>query len=93
LRALTGAVGAERLRAHASGRQTARSKSREISNTIVAAAEEGTINDRNLSVFVYARGQFIDHDMDLTLTPFAAAPTNIRHMWQPADAKTLDGLV
>src|ERR1041384_5328635 len=39
---------------------------RAISNAIVAAPEDGTVNDRNMSAFVYAWGQFIDHDLDLT---------------------------
>src|SRR3954471_24595566 len=40
-----------------------RPSARAISNAIAAADEEGTINDRNLSAFIYAWGQFIDHDM------------------------------
>tara|TARA_R110002073_G_scaffold41466_5_gene117065 strand:- start:2129 stop:4402 length:2274 start_codon:yes stop_codon:yes gene_type:complete len=45
-----------------------RPSAREISNTLSAADPEGTTNDRNLSDFVYLWGQFIDHDIDLSLT-------------------------
>uniref|UniRef100_UPI00356A6D23 peroxidase family protein n=1 Tax=Novipirellula sp. TaxID=2795430 RepID=UPI00356A6D23 len=47
---------------------TDRPSAREISNTLSAANPEGTTNDRNLSDFVYLWGQFIDHDIDLSLT-------------------------
>ncbi|EMI19441.1 heme peroxidase, animal [Rhodopirellula maiorica SM1] len=47
---------------------TDRPSAREISNTVAAADPEGTTNDRNLSDFVYLWGQFIDHDIDLSLT-------------------------
>ncbi|WDQ16319.1 peroxidase family protein [Rhodopirellula sp. P2] len=46
-----------------------RPSAREISNTLAAADPEGTTNDRDLTAFVYAWGQFIDHDIDLSLTP------------------------
>src|SRR4051812_21496704 len=40
---------------------------RAISNTVMAqAAEVDILNNRDLSAFVYAWGQFIDHDLDLT---------------------------
>ncbi|KLU04195.1 Peroxinectin [Rhodopirellula islandica] len=45
-----------------------RPSAREISNTLAAADPEGTTNDRDLTSFVYAWGQFIDHDIDLSLT-------------------------
>lgn len=40
---------------------------REISNEIIDQVQS-IPNDRNLSSFVFAWGQFIDHDIDLTLT-------------------------
>jgi peroxidase len=44
---------------------TARPSAREISNAI--ADTDGTLlNERNLSAMVYAWGQFLDHDIDLT---------------------------
>jgi peroxidase len=42
---------------------------RAISNAVAAQAEDVDIlNNRGLSAFIYAWGQFIDHDMDLTPT-------------------------
>jgi hypothetical protein len=51
---------------------TGRPSAREISNAVVDHPEEAVLNDRNLSNFVYAWGQFIDHDFGLTET---AVPT------------------
>src|SRR4051795_3463740 len=49
---------------------------RAISNAVVAQAEDVDIlNNRNLSAFIYAWGQFIDHDMDLT--PGGTTPFNV----------------
>ncbi len=45
-----------------------RPSAREISNTLSAADPEGNTNDRDLTDFVYLWGQFIDHDIDLSLT-------------------------
>lgn len=45
-----------------------RPSAREISNVLSEADVEGTRNDRGLSAFLYVWGQFIDHDIDLTLT-------------------------
>jgi peroxidase len=43
---------------------------------VVAQAEDVDIlNNRNLSAFIYAWGQFIDHDMDLT--PGGTTPFNV----------------
>ena len=39
---------------------------REISNTVVDQGDEDIISDRMLAAMVYAWGQFIDHDLDLT---------------------------
>ncbi|WP_145076224.1 peroxidase family protein [Aureliella helgolandensis] len=44
-----------------------RPSTREISNLLSDADPEGTTNDRGLSAFIYVWGQFIDHDIDLTL--------------------------
>ena len=43
-----------------------RVSAREISNLIAAQGDQNLLNDRNLSAFVYAWGQFLDHDIDLT---------------------------
>lgn len=40
---------------------------REVSNAVAAHPEEELKNDRNLTALVYAWGQFLDHDLDLTL--------------------------
>jgi hypothetical protein len=40
---------------------------RDVSNTVVAQPSS-IVNDRNLSDMVWAWGQFLDHDLDLTLT-------------------------
>jgi peroxidase len=45
-----------------------RLSAREISNLLSAQGEQDLTNDRNLSAFVYAWGQFLDHDLDLTLS-------------------------
>lgn len=47
-----------------------RPSAREISNAL-AAQDEELPNDRQLSAFIYAWGQFIDHDVDLTEPPTA----------------------
>lgn len=44
-----------------------RPSAREISNVLADADPEGTPNDRGLSAFIYVWGQFIDHDIDLTI--------------------------
>ncbi len=41
---------------------------REISNVLADQGDQDIISDRNLSAFVYAWGQFIDHDLGLTET-------------------------
>lgn len=46
-----------------------RPSAREISNTLSAADPDGTTSERNLSSFVFAWGQFLDHDIDLSLEP------------------------
>src|SRR5882672_5305842 len=44
----------------------ARPSPREISNTVVDQGDADIISNRLMSAMVYAWGQFIDHDIDLT---------------------------
>jgi hypothetical protein len=55
-----------------------RPSARAISNAVVAETEERT-SDRDLSALVYAWGQFIDHDLDLTssATPYESLPVTM----------------
>lgn len=50
---------------------------RVISNQIVAQGDQDILNDRNLSAFVYAWGQFLDHDIDLTANDSTGDPLPI----------------
>lgn len=43
-----------------------RPSARAISNTLSASPKDGITNDRDFTAFVYAWGQFLDHDIDLT---------------------------
>jgi peroxidase len=54
-----------------------RPSARVISNTIVDQGDADIISDRQLSAMIYAWGQFIDHDMDLTTNASPAEPFNI----------------
>ena len=54
-----------------------RPSAREISNVVAAHVDEDTPNDRNLSAFLYVWGQFLDHDIDLTIGADPAEPFNI----------------
>src|SRR5690606_38474788 len=45
-----------------------RPSARVISNALADQGEAGTTNDRFLSAMIYAWGQFLDHDLDLTNT-------------------------
>ncbi len=45
-----------------------RASARTASNTFSASPEGGIINDRDFTAFVYAWGQFLDHDINLTET-------------------------
>jgi hypothetical protein len=47
---------------------TDRPSPREISNVLVAQGDVDIISDRELSAMIYAWGQFLDHDIDLTTT-------------------------
>ncbi len=55
----------------------ARPSARAISDA-VAASDADIINDRNLSAMVYAWGQFLDHDIDLTPGGTTQEPFNIQ---------------
>ncbi|NND98676.1 MAG: peroxidase [Pirellulaceae bacterium] len=46
-----------------------RPSAREISNALSAADPDGTASENHLSSFVFAWGQFLDHDIDLSLEP------------------------
>ncbi len=54
-----------------------RPDARTISNA-VAAQTDDIINNRDMSAFVYAWGQFIDHDLDLTTSASPATAFNIQ---------------
>lgn len=54
-----------------------RPSARLISEAIFAHPSDDVINDRDLSAFIYAWGQFLDHDIDLTLTQTPAESFNI----------------
>ncbi|MGB7328687.1 MAG: peroxidase family protein [Rubripirellula sp.] len=56
-----------------------RPSAREISNELFAADPDGTTSERNLTSFVFAWGQFLDHDIDLSESPA-----------DPADAESFD---
>ena len=43
-----------------------RPSARAVSNALSGSPEDGILNDRDLTAFVYAWGQFIDHDIILT---------------------------
>src|SRR5262249_45486098 len=50
---------------------------RVISNTIADQGDQDIISDRDLSAMIYAWGQFLDHDLDLTPNASPAQPFNI----------------
>lgn len=50
---------------------------RAISNALAAHPDGALLNNRDLSAFIYAWGQFIDHDIDLTMTATPAQAFNI----------------
>ena len=80
-----GSVGADLLRkapaAYGDGISTPaganRPSARVISNTLSAHPEEDLKNDRYMSNLVYAWGQFIDHDLDLTTSGTPRTAFNI----------------
>jgi hypothetical protein len=55
-----------------------RPSAREVSNVIAAHPEDEELsNNRNLSAMIYAFGQFLDHDLDLTTNASPKEPFNI----------------
>jgi len=54
-----------------------RPSARLISEAVFAHPSDDVINDRDLSAFIYAWGQFLDHDIDLTLTQTPTESFNI----------------
>ena len=54
-----------------------RPSARAISNAVAAHPEDEVLNASGLAAFVYAWGQFIDHDLDLTAAASPAEPFNI----------------
>ena len=55
----------------------ARPSARLVSNTIVDQGSADSVNDRQMAAMVYAWGQFIDHDLDLTNAASPAESFNI----------------
>src|SRR5690348_13558265 len=54
-----------------------RPSARAVSNAVAAQSPDAPTNDRSMSAFVYAWGQFIDHDLDLTNAADPAEPFDI----------------
>ncbi|MBA4019748.1 MAG: peroxidase [Pirellula sp.] len=54
-----------------------RPSARLVSNLVAAHPDSAILNDRDLSAFIYAWGQFLDHDVDLTNTGTPAEKFNI----------------
>jgi hypothetical protein len=54
-----------------------RPSARAVSNAIAAQSPDTPTNDRYMSAFVYAWGQFIDHDLDLTNAASPAESFNV----------------
>ncbi|QEG41026.1 peroxidase family protein [Roseimaritima ulvae] len=67
-----------------------RPSAREISNTVSDADPEGTFSERDLSSYVYLWGQFLDHDIDLSLTPEDEADAISFAVEVPADDALFD---
>jgi hypothetical protein len=55
-----------------------RPSARVISNVIADQGDQDIISDRLMSAMIYAWGQFVDHDLDLTPNASPAQPFNIR---------------
>ena len=53
---------------------TDRPSARMVSNTFSVSPQDGIANDRNFTAFVYAWGQFLDHDIDLTKAAASKEP-------------------
>src|SRR5436309_13990003 len=56
---------------------TNRPSARVISNTVADQSGQDIISDRSLSAMIYAWGQFLDHDLDLTPSASPAEPFNV----------------
>src|SRR5205814_2027706 len=54
-----------------------RPSARVVSNTVADQGDRDVVNDRLMSAMVYAWGQFIDHDLDLTPDANPAQPFNV----------------
>ena len=55
-----------------------RPSARMVSNELSVSPENGILSNRDLSAFVYAWGQFIDHDINLTDTAMPVEPFPIQ---------------
>ena len=66
---------------------TDRPNARALSNAFSVSPEDGVENNRDFSAFVYAWGQFIDHDLDLTGT---ASPKEAFPITVPAGDASFD---
>lgn len=55
-----------------------RPSARVISNSLVDQGDEDIVSDRQLSAMIYAWGQFLDHDIDLTPNASPSQPFNIQ---------------
>src|SRR3954451_15383054 len=64
-----------------------RPSARAVSNAVAADPVGETLNDRSMAAFVYAWGQFIDHDLDLT---GAASPAEAFNVAVPSGDAYLD---
>src|SRR5207248_10145942 len=56
---------------------TNRPSARVVSNTVADQGGQDIISDRSLSAMIYAWGQFLDHDLDLTPGASPAEPFNV----------------
>src|SRR5262249_6065604 len=54
-----------------------RPDARVVSNTIADQGDQDVISDRGLSAMIYAWGQFLDHDLDLTPNATPAQPFDV----------------
>lgn len=64
---------------------TDRPSAREISNLLSDAEGEGIRNERDLTAFLYVWGQFLDHDIDLSLSPHDASTGEAFDIVVPTD--------
>jgi len=64
-----------------------RPSARALSNELSAGPEDGILNDRDMTAFVYAWGQFLDHDITLT---DPATPAEAFHITVPTGDEWFD---